>query len=407
MWENDININEVREIRTRTCVFFGVGAIKKIEDIASSLKSKGIDKVIVMSGRNAYKATGAWDYVEKALQNNGIGYVNYDKVTPNPTTIHVNEAAKLALDFGAKAVISIGGGSPTDAGKSVAILLEYPEKNADDIFEFKFTPEKAAPIVSINLTHGTGTETNRFAVVTVPEKNFKPAIAYDCIYPVYAIDDPQLMTKLSPKQTRYVSIDAVNHVIEAATSTVTSPYCVTLAREVIALVHKYLPKSLENPDDLEARYFLAYAAMMGGVCFDNGLLHYTHALEHPLSAVKPELSHGLGLAILLPAVIKTIYKDSANILADILSPLVPDLKAEASDADKAAEGVQEWLNSVGVTEKLEDEGFTDNDIENLVNLVYTTPSLSGLLDIAPSGNGRDIVESIYKNSLKSLLTLSH
>ena len=407
MWENDININEVREIRTRTCVFFGVGAIKKIEDIASSLKSKGINKVIVMSGRNAYKATGAWDYVEKALQNNGIGYVNYDKVTPNPTTIHVNEAAKLALDFGAKAVISIGGGSPTDAGKSVAILLEYPEKNADDIFEFKFTPEKAAPIVSINLTHGTGTETNRFAVVTVPEKNFKPAIAYDCIYPVYAIDDPQLMTKLSPKQTRYVSIDAVNHVIEAATSTVTSPYCVTLAREVIALVHKYLPKSLANPDDLEARYFLAYAAMMGGVCFDNGLLHYTHALEHPLSAVKPELSHGLGLAILLPAVIKTIYKDSANILADILSPLVPDLKADASDADKAAEGVQEWLNSVGVTEKLEDEGFTDNDIENLVNLVYTTPSLSGLLDIAPSGNGRDIVEGIYKNSLKSLLTLSH
>ena len=407
MWENDININEVREIRTRTCVFFGVGAIKKIEDIASSLKSKGIDKVIVMSGRNSYKATGAWDYVEKALQNNGIGYVNYDKVTPNPTTIHVNEAAKLALDFGAKAVISIGGGSPTDAGKSVAILLEYPEKNADDIFEFKFTPEKAAPIVSINLTHGTGTETNRFAVVTVPEKNFKPAIAYDCIYPVYAIDDPQLMTKLSPKQTRYVSIDAVNHVIEAATSTVTSPYCVTLAREVIALVHKYLPKSLANPDDLEARYFLAYAAMMGGVCFDNGLLHYTHALEHPLSAVKPELSHGLGLAILLPAVIKTIYKDSANILADILSPIVPDLKADASDADKAAEGVQEWLNSIGVTEKLEDEGFTDNDIENLVNLVYTTPSLSGLLDIAPSGNGRDIVEGIYKNSLKSLLTLSH
>ena len=407
MWEKDININEVREIRTRTCVFLGVGAIKKIYDIASSLKSKGIDKVIVISGKNAYKTTGAWDCVEKALQNNGIGYVNYDKVTPNPTTIHVNEAAKLAQDFGAKAVISIGGGSPTDAGKSVAILLEYPEKNANDIFEFKFTPEKAVPIVSINLTHGTGTETNRFAVVTVPEKNFKPAIAYDCIYPLYSIDDPRLMTKLSSKQTRYVSIDAVNHVIEAATSTVTSPYCVTLARDVIALVHKYLPKSLENPEDLEARYYLAYAAMMGGVCFDNGLLHYTHALEHPLSAVKSELAHGLGLAILLPAVIKTIYKDSANILADILSPIVPDLKADASDADKAAEGVQEWLNSVGVTEKLEDEGFTDNDIENLVNLVYTTPSLSGLLDIAPSGNGRDIVEGIYKNSLKSLLTLSH
>ncbi len=402
MWEKDINIHEVREIRTRTSVFFGVGAIKKIDDIARDLKAKGIDKVIVMSGRNAYKATGAWDYVEKALKDNGIGYVNFDQVTPNPTTHHVNDATKIAREFGAKAVVAIGGGSPTDAGKSVAILLEYPDKTANDIYEFTFTPEKAAPIVSINLTHGTGTETNRFAVVTVPEKNFKPAIAYDCIYPMYAIDDPQLMTKLSPKQTRYVSIDAVNHVVEAATSAVLSPYCVTLAREVIALVHQYLPKALENPDDLEARYFLAYAAMMGGVCFDNGLLHYTHALEHPLSAVKPDLSHGLGLAILLPAVIKTIYKDKANILADILSPLVPDLKGDASDAEKAAKGVQAWLASVGVPEKLTDEGFSDDDVEKLVNLVYTTPSLSGLLDIAPSGNGRDVVETIYKESLRPL-----
>ncbi len=402
MWEKDININDIREIRTRTSVFFGVGAIKKINDIASDLKSKGIDKVIVMSGKNAYKATGAWDYVEKALRENSIGYVNYDQVTPNPTTLHVNEAAKLARDFKAKAVIAIGGGSPTDAGKSVAILMQYPDKNANDIYEFKFVPEKAAPIVSINLTHGTGTETNRFAVVTVPEKDFKPAIAYDCIYPMYAIDDPQLMTKLSPKQTRYVSIDAVNHVIEAATSTVTSPYAVTLAREVIADVVKYLPKALENPDDLEARYYLAYAAMMGGVCFDNGLLHYTHALEHPLSAVKHELSHGLGLAILLPAVIKVIYKDKANILADILSPIIPNLKGDISEADMAAKAVQDWLVSVGVPEKLMDQGFCENDVDKLTDLVYQTPSLSGLLDIAPSGNSREIVKEIYINSLKSL-----
>ena len=402
MWENDLNINEIKEIRTRTTVYFGVGAIKKIDDIAKVLKTKAIDKVIVMSGRNAYKATGAWDYVEKALKENEIGYVNYDKVTPNPTTDHVNEAFNLAKDFGAKGVIAIGGGSPTDAGKSVAILLENQDKTAEDIYDFTFTPEKAAPIVSINLTHGTGTETNRFAVVTNLKKNFKPAIAYDCIYPMFAIDDPQLMTKLSPKQTRYVSIDAVNHVVEAATSAVLSPYCVTLAREVVANVAKYLPKAIENPEDLEARYYLAYSALMGGVCFDNGLLHYTHALEHPLSAVKPELAHGLGLAILLPAVIKTIYKDKPHILADILAPIVPNLKGEPSEALQAAKGVQEWLKSVGVPEKLEDEGFTEADVDRLTELVYTTPSLGGLIDIGPSGNTKDVVEAIYRDSIKPL-----
>lgn len=399
MWEKDMNINEVKEIRTRTCVYFGCGAINKIEDIAKDFKSKGLDKVIVMSGRNAYKSTGAWAVVEKALKENGIGYVNYDKVTPNPTTDAIDEATKLARDFGAKAVITIGGGSPTDAGKSVAILLEYPDKTGSDIYEFKFDVEKAAPIVAINLTHGTGSETNRFAVATILEKNYKPAIAYDCIYPTYAIDDPQLMKGLSPKQTRYVSIDAVNHVIEAATSKVASPYAVTLAREVIELVAKYLPKAIANSEDLEARYFLCYAAMMGGVCFDNGLLHYTHALEHPLSALKPDFSHGLGLAILLPAVIKNIYTAKANTLAYILEPIVKGLKADPADAEKASQGVYEWLKSVDVPNKLKDEGFKDEDVKTLTDLAFTTPSLDGLLSIAPTEATRDAVATIYRESL--------
>ena len=395
MWQKDINIHDVREIRTRTCVYFGCGAINKIFDIAKDLKSKNLDKIIVMSGKNAYKATGAWDVVEKALKETGIDYINYDGVTPNPTTLSVDEATKIARDFGAKAVIAIGGGSPIDAGKSVAILLKYSDKNCNDLYEFKFTPTEAVPIVAINLTHGTGTETNRFAVVTIPEKDYKPAIAYDCIYPTYAIDDPVLMAKPSPKQTRYVSIDAVNHVVEAATSKVASPYSITLAREVITLVTKYLPKAIENPEDLETRYFLAYAAMMGGVCFDNGLLHYTHALEHPLSAVKHELSHGLGLAILLPAVIRNIFDSKKETLKYILEPISKDIET-ASEAEKA---VYDWLKSVGVPNKLKDEGFTESDISNLVNLAFTTPSLDGLLGIAPTDATKEAVAQIYTNSL--------
>ena len=207
------------------------------------------------------------------------------------------------------------------------------------------------------------------------------------------------MTKLSPKQTRYVSIDAINHVVEAATSAVASPYSISLAKQVIELVVKYLPKALANPEDLEARYFLAYAAMMAGVSFDNGLLHYTHALEHPLSAVKPDLSHGLGLAILLPSVVKTIYKDKSATLADILAPMVPDLKGEASEAQNAADGIYTWLKSVDVPEKLTNMGFSADDVERLTDLAFSTPSLDGLINIGPSGNSRETVKAIYQDAL--------
>ncbi|MCX4274254.1 MAG: iron-containing alcohol dehydrogenase, partial [Candidatus Gastranaerophilales bacterium] len=255
---------------------------------------------------------------------------------------------------------------------------------------------------AINLTHGTGTEVNRFAVATLLEKNYKPAIAYDCIYPLYSIDDPALMTKLSPAQTLYVSVDAVNHVVEGATSKVASPYAITLAKETIRLVAKYLPLAIKNPEDLNARYFLLYASLLGGVGFDNGLLHYTHALEHPLSAIKSDLSHGLGLAMLLPSVINCIYKDKAATLADILEPIVPNLKGEADEAEKAAKGVQKWLFDIGIKEKLEDLGFKKDDVQKLTKLAFETPSLGMLLGLAPNEATEPQVCRIYETSMKAI-----
>jgi len=397
-WEKKIDINNISTIICGSRVFLGVGAIEKIDFIAEQLKARGIDSVIAMTGKAAYEKTGAWSYVTKALDKHGIKYVLYNKVQPNPETQQVDEAVKIARDAGAKAVITIGGGSPIDAGKSAAILLEYPDKTCQDLYEAKFAAEKAVPVIAINLTHGTGTEANRFAVVTIPEKEYKPAIAYDCIYPLYSIDDPALMTGLPPDQTRYVSIDAVNHVVEAATTVLNNPFSITLAKEVMRLVDKYLPEAIKDPNCLKARYFLTYAAMIAGTSFDNGLLHFTHALEHPLSGIKTDLTHGLGLAILLPAVVKEIYPAAGVILADIFSEIVPGLTGDAGEADKAAAGVYEWLKSVGVPEKLGDVGFTTADVPRLVELAFETPGLDGLIGCAPVPHGKDAVERIYKNS---------
>lgn len=400
MFKNNIDITQVAEIRARNTIYFGCGAIHKINDIADQLVARNIKNILVVSGRGAYKATGAWDVIVPALESRGISYTLFDKVTPNPTTTQIDEA--VAMTPGAQAVLAIGGGSPIDAGKSAAVLLAYPGKTATELYEFKFIPDKAVPIIAVNLTHGTGTEADRFAVATILEKEYKPAIAYDCIYPTWAIDDPALMTGLSPEQTRFVSIDAVNHCVEAATSKAASAYSVSLAREVIARVAQYLPVAEKDPANLEARYYLLYASMLAGICFDNGLLHYTHALEHPLSGVKPELTHGLGLAILLPAVIKEIYAEKAGILADILAPVVPGLKGEPAEALAAAQGVEKWLAASGVPQKLSDEGFNSAHLDKLVDLAFNTPSLGGLLSLAPTEASPDAVRRIYADSLSKL-----
>lgn len=402
MWETKFDLNKVFELRYKNTTYFGVGAINKINDILGELKKRDITRVILVTGKSSYRKCGAWDVVQPALEEAGFQYTLYDRVGPNPTVDMIDEAAAMGKELGAQAVIGIGGGSPIDSAKSVAVLLEYPERNARNLYEAEFVPEKAAPIIAINTTHGTGTEVDRFAVATVPEKNYKPAIAYECLYPLYSIDDPALTTKLNKTQTIAVTVDALNHITEAATTLAASPYSILTAKETVRLVARYLPAAIDNPDDLTARYYLLYASALAGISFDNGLLHFTHALEHPLSAVKHDLSHGLGLGALLPSVVKTIYPVCAEVLADIYNPIVPDLKGVPEETEYAAKKIEEWLFSVGCTQKLSDFGFSESDIPMLVNLAKTTPSLGLLLSMAPVEATEETIAGIYEESLRPL-----
>ncbi len=397
MWEKDIDINHVMEIRVKATSFLGVGAIEKFADIAKELKQKGISKIMIVSSKTAYKKTGVWAKIEPMLKENSIEYVIYDQITPNPSDVCTDEGAKMAIEFGAQALVGIGGGSPIDAAKSIAILAKYPDKTATDLYEYEFTPTEALPIIAINLTHGTGTEVNRFAVVSVLKKEHKPAIAYDIIYPTYAIDDPALMISLSPFQTVCVSVDAVNHVFEASTSLMANPLSCVLAKETVRLVHKYLPIVLKDPENLEARYYLAYASLIAGTAFDNGLLHFTHALEHPLSAMKPEFTHGLGLSLLLPAVVKQIFESRKTTILEIMEPVFGGRKDLG--ANEAAKLVRQWLESLGIEHTLKDEGFSESDVDKLTDLALTTPSLKGLLDCSPVEATKERIKQIYQDSL--------
>jgi len=103
--------------------------------------------------------------------------------------------------------------------------------------------------------------------------------------------------------------------------------------------------------------------------------------------------------MLLPAVVKYIYPAKGATLASILSSIIPDLKGTPDEADYAAQKVEEWLQSVGITQKLTDEGFSADDVDKLVNLAFETPSLSGLLSIAPVDAGKETVKAIFTESL--------
>jgi alcohol dehydrogenase class IV len=139
----------------------------------------------------------------------------------------------------------------------------------------------------------------------------------------------------------------LNHVNEASTTLARNPYTILLAKEAVRLIAHYLPQALSHPNDLNARYYLLYASMLAGLAIDYSYTHLTHVLEHPLSALNPDLPHGLGLAILLPAVVKEIYPAVPEILAEIYEPIVPGLKGVPGEAEKLACGIKDWLEESG------------------------------------------------------------
>ena len=146
MWDNGVNIHDVRQIRTRCNVWFGVGAIDSIRDIVLDMVGRDIKSVLVVTGSNSYKSSGAWGRIEPALKAAGITYAVYNEVTPNPTTGQVDTAVLVGRDIKAEAVIGIGGGSALDAGKCVAAMMKYPNHKAAQLASGELEPDRKSVV---------------------------------------------------------------------------------------------------------------------------------------------------------------------------------------------------------------------------------------------------------------------
>ena len=141
-----------------------------------------------------------------------------------------------------------------------------------------------------------------------------------------------------------------------------------------------------------------YASAIAGIAFDCGALHVTHALEHAMSALNAAITHGEGLGILLPAVLREIYPAAPEILAELLAPLAPGLVGLPGEAEIAAGIVKEWLGAVGQATSLA-AYFTGADVPALTRMALKSPSSKQFLSAAPVRVDENVVQRIFQRSL--------
>ncbi len=284
-----------------TRIVFGAGAVGCLGSEAIAV---GCRRPLIVTDAGVVKA-GLAERVAGELAAAGLEVARFEGIHENPSESDIADGLLAYQAHGADGVVALGGGSPLDAGKLIALraVTERPFEQLDDALGGdRYVPDNVPPIVAVPTTAGTGSEVGRSGVVTVKSSGRKTVIFSPRLLARVAILDPELTRSMPPHVTAATGFDALTHCIEAYLALGDHPMADAVALAGIDLVARHLERAVKQGDDLEARGAMMKAAMMGAVAFQKGL-GACHSLAHPLSS-QHGLHHGLANALCLPAVIQ-------------------------------------------------------------------------------------------------------
>jgi len=284
-----------------TRLYFGAGELNNL----GAREMPGKKALLVISNGKSTKENGYLSHTENQLKAAGVTYIIFDRIEANPLKTTVMAGAATARENGCDFIIALGGGSVMDASKAIALM----STNEGDLWDYVPSGtgkgneynQKPLPIVAITTTAGTGSEVDRWGVISNAETNEKIGVGTEDTFPVISLVDPELMISVPPKFTAYQGFDALFHSVEAYITKYTNLMSDMFAITAIENVGCNLAKAYKNGNDMEARTRVAFGNTLSGYAMEVGVTSSQHSLEHAMSAYHQELPHGAGLIMLSKA----------------------------------------------------------------------------------------------------------
>ena len=326
-----------------------------LAEAVERMSGYGFKRALMVTGCSS-KLEGLRGRLIERLGEHGIQCVVFHGVKPNPTTHNVEEGLDLLREHGCDVVISLGGGSPHDCAKGIALVAA----NGGKIQDYEGVDKSArpqVPLVAINTTAGTASEMTRFCIITDEARHVKMAIVDKHTTPILSVNDPELMVDMPADLTAATGMDALTHAVEAYVSTAATPITDACALKAVALIGKYLRRAVADGADLEAREQMVYAQFLAGMAFNNASLGYVHAMAHQLGGFY-DLPHGVCNAVLLPHVEAFNSKVAASRLTDIGRALDP----AATGPEDALQAIRTLSAEIGIPKGLTDLGVKEADL---------------------------------------------
>ena len=335
----------------------GAGALA---EAVKQMGGLGFRKALIVTDEPLVKL-GLASQLAGLLQAQGIASAVFDQVRPNPRVADVNAGLAALRALGADCVVSLGGGSPHDCAKGIALLAT----NGGRIEDYEGLDKSARPqlpLIAVNTTAGTASEMTRFTIITDESRHVKMAIVDKHVTPFMSVNDPELMEGMPAGLTAATGMDALTHAVEAYVSTAASPITDACAVKAVALIARYLPVAVKEPHNKEAREQMAYAQFLAGMAFNNASLGYVHAMAHQLGGFY-NLPHGVCNALLLPHVQAFNLQAAGGKLGEI-GTLLQDNNPDLAGLDTIP-AIKKLADIVGIPKSLEELGVKRDDFDTL------------------------------------------
>ncbi|MCG7496052.1 L-threonine dehydrogenase [Vibrio sp. Of7-15] len=335
-----------------------------LTEAVESIKSQGFKKGLIVTDK-VLNQIGVVKQVADLLSDRGVDTVVFDGTQPNPTIGNVNAGLDILMTNECDFVISLGGGSPHDCAKGIALVAS----NGGKIADYEGVDQSAKPqlpLIAINTTAGTASEMTRFCIITDEERHIKMAIVDKHTTPLMSVNDPELMLAKPASLTAATGMDALTHAIEAYVSVAATPITDAVAIKAIELIQAHLRTAVNDGQNLEAREQMAYAQFMAGMAFNNASLGYVHAMAHQLGGFY-DLPHGVCNAVLLPHVQRYNAQVCPERLKDVARAMNVDVAnlTDEQGAEAALEAIMQLSKDVGIPAGLTELGAKAEDINVL------------------------------------------
>ncbi len=368
-------MTRVRSFEVPTVMKHGVGAIATLADEAKAL---GIRRPLLVTDGGIVKA-GLLSEAEKPLKAANVDYLVFDQVVPNPPAALVDQGADIYLKEQCHGLIGFGGGSSLDMAKAIGVVAA----NGGGILQYEWADpqpikQRIPPTICVPTTAGTGSEVTLWAVITDPSRKLKFNDGGSGLIGAWlALIDPALTVSLPPAVTAGTGMDALAHAVECYTGAPAQPFSDAVALLAMEYIGQYLRIAFAQGHNLDARYKMCMAAMLGGMAYGAESAGAAHAMSQTAGGVR-DVPHGALTARCLGPVMEYNYLGEPHKFARIAQALGEDTRGLTvwQAAEKAVEAVYRLTEDVEIP-TLQELGFGEDEIPMLAEKAFNDPQTIG------------------------------